>query len=521
MCFDLAVLVDGRLSDTCGQDLLRRNALIMRTVGGISLDALDLQADVLRQAKLRIDDGDEGGKFKHVNGLFLLCGLLIIYLTTVLRMADRPAFDIVGGFLALSYLTPVVGGLVADRWLGHRATTCVGAMSTTLGYICLAIFAATTAEFAQPRVLLLGLACVAAGNGFIKASVMTLVGRLYLPGDPRRDGGFSLGYAGMNVGQLLSAVVSSYAAYRLGWPYGFALLAFSSVLGLTIFITHLPALPRESEITRRLCVHWVSGAVTIIVTVVACDALLIQRAALGWILAVALIATAVYITRQSIAHGDQAGRASVRAATVLALFAAFAWVFVEQAAGSLNLFASRHLPTVFLHLSIAAPQYQSLNPIFLILLCPLAAMLWSRLGRTGRDPRPGVKFAGGFVLFAASFLALSGPALLSRTDTLSPWWLVLAYLLSAVGELLVSPIGLAAMSRVTVPHLSGAMMGFWYLSLSAGDYAAQRLGALTSVAQLSAVQSLANYGRVFMGFACIAVLAGAGLLLLPRRWVRL
>ena len=289
-------------------------------------------------------------------GYLGLRGLLIIYLTTVLRMVDRTAFDIVGGFLALSYLTPVVGGLVADRWMSCWSVACAGALLTMLGYLWLAASAATVGIFTGLQGLVVGLACIAAGNGFIKASVMTLVGRLYVPRDSRREAGFSLGYMGMNVGQLLSAILSSLVAYRWGWPFAFALLALSSGLGLLILISRVDASQAESPAPIRRSMRSGAGAAAVPITVAACATLLFQRAALGWILAAALPVTAMYIIRRSVVHGSQRDRINVRWAIVLAIFAAVGWTFVEQAAGSLNLLALRHLPRTFLHLTIAAPQ---------------------------------------------------------------------------------------------------------------------------------------------------------------------
>ena len=438
-------------------------------------------------------------------GYLGLRALLIIYLTDNLRVGGAAAFDIVGSFLALSYLMPVIGGLVADRATGHRMTCATGMLLTTVGYASLTWSAAMEDGTNQTISMTLGLACVAVGNGFVKSSVMTMVGRLYERHDRRREGGFLIGYMGMNIGQLLSATFASLATYRLGWPYGFATLGVGSAVGLAVLLSSVKRLPpeqgRKFKSASRALGTAVAGA-----AVAVCMMLLVERAALGWVLVAAWFATAFYLHHGCRTHGTPADRTRLVVAVILALFAAIGWVFVEQAAGSLDLLAVQHIPPTFLGVKVAPPQYQSLNPIFLILLCPMAAALLARMNRGSQGAAVSRNFAWGFVFFAASFATLGAAALLCPTPILSPWWLVLCYLLSAIGEAMISPIGAATMTRLSMPRLGGAVMGLWYLSFAAGDFIAQKIGALTNVDEPSTSASLETYGQVFLEIAAAAAL---------------
>jgi POT family proton-dependent oligopeptide transporter len=346
-----------------------------------------------------------------------------------LGFADRDAASIYGTYTGSVWGAAIFGGLVADRFLGQYRSILIGGLVIAAGHFTLA-FKALPAFYA-------GLAMIVVGTGLLKPNVSTLVGSLYERGDARLDAGFSLFYMGINLGAFLGPLVAGWLAQRVDWHLGFASAGVGMVLGLGQYLRGK---------------RWLQPA--------------LDR------LAVTADAGARRLTGDG-SRGRGLTRAEwtrVGAIVIFFVAATLFWGAYEQAGSTLTFFADRYTRLEVWGVSIPASWFQSIQPIFLILLAPVFAWLWMRLGP--REPSVPAKFAFGLFWMGLSFLVLvpaGGAAERLLGTRVSPWWLIGAYLISEIGELCLSPVGLSAVTKLAPARLVGVMMGVWFLSNALGD----------------------------------------------------
>ena len=448
--------------------------------------------------------------------------LLILYMVKHLGFGDESAFDVLGNYLALVYAMPMLGGLMADRLLGHRNAVMVGQVLMALGHLTLTYDGGTTPGEGARQVLFLGLALVAVGNGFMKPNISTLVGRLYAEGDPRRDAGFQLFYMGVNLGAATAALACAWLADTYGWNYGFGAAGLGMLVGLAIFSvsrSHLPGdeLPGGRKATMPI---WLSPL--LIGLVAGTWALLQLHTAMGALLAACAAAVISYLAYYTMRRGTSLERGRMVAAALLVVASIILWFLNEQASGSLNLLAERHIPRELLGMHIAAASYQSINPLAIIILSPALGQLSLMLATRGRDLSTQAKFTLGMVLTAGSMALLLVPCWLAGEATqISAWWLVLSYVVGAAGEVLISPIGLSAITRLAMPGMVSTMMGLWFLGTAGGDFLAQQVGKLVSVdpsATGAATSHLADYLTLFVVLTAVGTIASA-IIFLAQSWL--
>jgi proton-dependent oligopeptide transporter, POT family len=432
--------------------------------------------------------------------------LLILFMTAPLA-AGGLAFDtgkagvIYGTYTALVYLTALPGGWIADRFLGQRRATLYGGVVIMLGHICLAVPSIVT--------FYLGLLCIVIGTGLLKPNISTMVGQLYGTDDGRRDAGFSIFYMGINLGAFLSPLVCGWLAQspqfrgileavhirpESSWHWGFAAAAVGMFFGILQYLAgwkHLgdagmhpvvPADPAEQARNRRRLRNGVVGTVALAAAIAGLGRMGVMHVTpegLGDVFGLALVVVTVLSFAGLLGSSTWTRAERRRLITIGVLFVASAifWSVFEQAGSTLNLFAERSSDNRFLGMAFPASWYQSLNAIFIVLLAPLFAWLWVRLGK--RDPSSPVKFAVGLVFVAAGFAILVIAAKLAATGVkVSPMWLTVTYLLHTIGELCLSPVGLSAMTKLAPARVAGLMMGVWFLGLSVGNYLGGRVAAL-------------------------------------------
>ena len=339
------------------------------------------------------------------------------------------------GFVA--YALPVAGGYIADRWWGTHRSMVVGALIIAAGHFSMA--APTRPTF------FIGMALVAIGTGFFKVNASTMVGQLYEAGDPRRDGGFTIFYMGVNAGALIGQMVCGYLGEspRWGWHYGFGAAGVGMVCGLAVYLRY-----------RR---RWLAG---------------IGDPPPRAPATAATAAPAVPLTPDE--------RQRVLALGVIMLLTIPFWVAFEQAASSMNFFAEQRTDRLVHGFLVPASWFQSVNPGVLILVGPLFAATWTALGRRNREPSTPTKMAAAMVLLGIGFLFMVGGARLSDGGALvSPWWLVAAYTFHTFGELCLSPIGLSLVTKLTPARFGAVTMGLWFLSTAIAELIAGQLAAVT------------------------------------------
>jgi len=459
-----------------------------------------------------------GELFGHPRGLFVLFfaelwerfsfygmrALLVLYMTKALAYADDRASGIYGAYIGFVYATPLIGGMLADRFLGYRRAIITGGILMALGHFAMAV--------ENPVFFFGAMALIIAGNGFFKPNISTMVGSLYERDDPRRDGAFTIFYMGINVGAGLSPLACGYLGERIGWHYGFTLAGFGMLIGLGAFLwgqrlVGNVGLPPRPEAFREKLGGGPKPHVLLagIVLFVPFAAYMLTRPA--W------VTTGVYLTGPLFVgyiiyeamRGPRNERGKLFVVLSLILFSITFWACFEQAGSSMNLFTDRHVDRTVFGWEVPTTWFQSVNPAFIILLAIPFSSLWIRLGRKGKNPTAPVKFGLGLLQLAAGFVAMvlaAGEAANGGTSSLV--WLVLAYSLHTTGELCLSPVGLSTVTKLSPARLVGLMMGIWFLSNAFAGVLSGQIAALTGAE--------AGYRRVFEMIVYFA--GGAGVLLL-------
>jgi POT family proton-dependent oligopeptide transporter len=426
--------------------------------------------------------------------------LLILFMTTPvtaggLGFSTATAGPIYALYVSSVYLLSVPGGWVADRVLGLRRAVFLGGVIIMMGHICLAVPSMAT--------FYVGLALIAIGTGLLKSNVSVLVGKLYTPDDLRRDAGYSIYYVGINTGAFIAPLITGWLAQSEGfkgvlasagiapensWHWGFGAAAVGMFLGLvqyTLGGKYLsrdglhPVRPTEpsaaARVARQIRLVGFGAAAVVIITVLllAAGVLRFDPEAIsrnfGWVL---IAVTLGFFTWLFASRGwTRAERKQLVVIAVLFAAATVFWMAYEQAGSTLNLFAERSTDNVVFGRAFPASWYQSLPPLFIILLAPVFAAIWLRLGR--RNPSSPAKFALGLFLLAIGFALMIGAASAAAGGArVSPLWLFFSYLLQTLGELCLSPVGLSAMSVLAPVRIAGLVMGVWFLALSVGNYLA-------------------------------------------------
>lgn len=502
----------------------------------------------------------------HPKGLFVLFfaemwerfsyygmrALLILYLVRHWMYSDGSANLIYGAYTSLVYITPVLGGWLADRYLGQRKAVLFGAVLLTLGHFCMAFEGDGSGYATDPalNVFWLALALIIVGSGFLKANISVIVGQLYPRTDIRRDGAYTIFYMGINLGAAAGTIIAGYLGETIGWAYGFGAAGIGMLLGLVVFVLGKPLLlgRGESPVPAKLKetvagfkFEWLLYAVGL--AGVAAIWLLIQfQEAVGWILLVTGIMLLGYVLQQALYRlSDERGGISDGSTRpmffggVVVLLVAAAWMIVqqgadtiaiigglvglvlviaacvmeakkypnhardrvfamiflillmplfwglfEQAGGSVNLFTERYVDRG----GVPTSLFQSINPIYIILLGPLFAGLWQWLARIGKEPSTPAKMGLGIVQMGLAFIVLVWGAnnFSSAGDAgvllLPVLFIFLFYLLSTTGELCLSPVGLSAMNRLSVTHMASLMMAAFFFGTAGGNYVAGFLGSI-------------------------------------------
>ena len=382
---------------------------------------------------------------------------LILYMTAPLAagglaFADSDATSIYGTYTGAAWGASILGGIVADRWLGQYASVLLGGIVIMLGHFSLA-FRALPFFYA-------GLALIVAGTGLLKPSVSTLVGSLYDQGDSRRDAGFSIFYMGINLGALIGPLVAGYLAQRVDWHIGFASAGVGMMLGLiqlALGKRHLqPALARIKA--APAAERPTAGAE-------AAAASPEGRRLIGF----------------STAEWKRLAAIGVFFLSGILFFGAY-----EQAGSTLNLFADRYTRLEMFGFAFPSSWLQSVQPIFVILFAPMFAWLWTRLG--DREPSVPTKYSLGLFFMGLSFFVLvpaGGMAQAGEGIRVSPWWLIVSYAISEFGEVCLYPVGLSAVTKLAPPRILGLMMGVWFVSIALGNKLAGWAGGFIETLPLS------------------------------------
>ncbi|MET1110786.1 MAG: oligopeptide:H+ symporter, partial [Allosphingosinicella sp.] len=402
--------------------------------------------------------------------------ILIFYLTQHWLFNDGKSNLIYGAYTSLVYITPVLGGYLADRYLGQRRAVLFGGILLAAGHSLMAVEGVGGQNDPTINVFWMALAFIIVGSGFLKANISVMVGQLYKLTDVRRDGAYTIFYMGINVGAALGTILVAYLGQTVGWGYGFGLAGIGMVAGLIVFVLGKGALRGAGEAPKALARGKEMAIYAIGLASVAVIWGLIQyQDVIQWLLIVSGVSLLGYVLYESFKLPKEPRERMFAILFLIALNPLF-WGLFEQAGGSMNLFTDRFVDRS----GVPAGIFQSINPIYIILLAPLFAALWQWLGRIGREPSAPAKFGLALAQMGFANLVLVWGAEAYGMAAMTPVLLVfLYYLFATTAELCLSPVGLSAMNRLAPHYLASLIMGAWFYMTAVGNFVAGKIGEAT------------------------------------------
>ena len=515
-------------------------------------------------------------------------GLLVVYLTQHFLFSDEKSSLLYGAYTALVYVMTIIGGSLADRYLGARKAVTFGAILLTLGHFGMTFegsgskqilsynesqyqialdgrggdakqqiitdsgksyvtFTETDMVIAEPEVvdlpdvisrddfsmsveteegylnmLYLSLALLIAGVGFLKANISTIVGSLYGFGDARRDSGFTIFYMGINMGAFLASIFCGYLGIVHGWKYGFGLAGIGMLIGLMVFLScqswlegkaEPPSMEKLKEkVFLFINVEWMCYMVGFAIIAVSMF-LVMNEELVGGILGPIGIVMMLGMIGYSMLQLQGDERSRMLAAIYFILAQIPFWALFEQAGSSLNLLTARLVDREIFGWSVPGPVFQSLNAGYIFMFAPLVAWLWIWLAKRDLNPSTPIKFALGVALAGLGFLALVAGMKGSGEVGLTPViFIFLIYWIHTMGELMVSPVGLSAVTKLAPARIVGMTMGAWFLYSGLSNFLAgviaRTTGAETIGGQMTNVAAAkAGYIEVYsqVGFIAIGI----------------
>lgn len=434
-----------------------------------------------------------------------------------LHYTDDKTYLLVGAFSSLLYLTPVIGGYLADRFMGFQQSIYWGGVLLIAGYVL--------ASIPTESAFFYGLSFVIVGNGFFKPSVSSIVGDLYAPDDHRHESGYTIFYMGINLGSMIPPLFIGSLVSHYGWHWGFLLAAFGASGALINFFAGRKRLGTAGQMPAKSPIHDIGKRGLFFSLLVVGIALMVYLVHLVFYIPeeanLILISFSILILLAVIwfllKENDEQRRKMI-ACLILILISVGFWALYFQTYTSLMLFADRNMGKEMLGFPIDAEFTQFFNPFIILLLSPIFSWLWGWLENKKLNPSTPLKFSFGILLMAIGFLFLGGAAaFLSQNGITSPWWVAISYIFQASGELLLSPIGLAMITRLSPRHLVGMMMGVWFFMQSAAFSVGGLLSTLADVTKhATAIDSSGIYSHAFNVFGIFSMsLAIVSFLLMP------
>ena len=556
--------------------------------------------------------------------------LLLLYLTKYHLFADGEGLDVLGSYAGLVYALPLIGGMIADRYLGMRKSVMFGGILLSLGHILMAVeghqainyaagtvlsndltlasgafFAAGTTlteavmyrDTGSLNVFYFALALIVMGVGYLKPNISTIVGKLYSQDDPRRDGGFTIFYMGINIGSFVATLLCGWLGETYGWRYGFGAAGIGMIIGLISFTYGQKFLmghaePSEPEKLKKsflgpinvewaiyllslpfLGVFWllVQHEPVVLLTqnvflIIAIVGLILysmvhskqdSNNTVAYMIAGLAVVSGLYAIgvnlhfipgsealAENVLYGSIAliigfvvygfmthnspefGRTVVL--MILILSTVVFWALFEQSAGSMTLFADRVVDRTVGGTTFTAAQFGSLNAGFIMLLAIPFAALWTWLAKVNFEPNTPVKFGLGILQAGLGFGALVfGAQFPDQTGHIGMVWLVLAYLLHTTGELCLSPVGLSAVTKLSIGNVVGVSMGTWFLATALSETVATRIGKMAAIdipegESMDIATAVATYTELFSFLMWFGIIAGVIVILISpilKRWM--
>lgn len=440
----------------------------------------------------------------HPKGLYLLFvtemwerfsyygmrAILFLFMTKMLLLDSDFASGLYGNYTGLVYLTPLIGGYISDRYWGNRKSIFIGGIIMAIGQFMLFFSASSIGTSIAPIAFYIGLLCLIIGNGFFKPNISTMVNQLYAPGDKRVDGAFSIFYMGINLGAFFSPLVCGTLAEKIDYKWGFFAAGVGMVIGVVVFellknkyivsatgevVGGKPKAEVKESTQESVRTPFDFKRLGLWIAVYAgLWAAFMYGLEFNFvstlIFATSIAASGFVITDPSLSKVE---RNRIIVIYIIAFFVIFFWSAFEQAGASLTLFADQQTDRAIFGWEMPASYFQSVNPLAIIVLAPLFAILWGFLGKRNMEPASPIKQAFGLFLLAVGYLIIAfGVQGIEGAAKTSMFWLLSMYLVHTMGELCLSPIGLSMVARLSPIRLGSLLMGIWFMSNAmANDFA--------------------------------------------------
>jgi POT family proton-dependent oligopeptide transporter len=443
-----------------------------------------------------------------------------------MNLDQSTAAAIYGLYTMGVYLFALPGGWLADRFLGLQKTVFYGGIVITLGHACLAIPNSQTFFF--------GLFLIVIGTGMLKSNISSLVGELYSSNDQaRRDAGFSVFYMGINIGATVAPLLTGYIGERIDWHLGFAIAGVGMLIGVVVFHfnrKHLgsaglePGWKSEGEDNKgkktfHPAVLWLMSLFVIVFVAslftgyINFNPVLVAQIATYAIVASVILYFCYVFFFVSLTKDE---KKKIKAILIFFAISTSFYIGYEQQGSTLNLFADRYTDKFVGSFEVPASWFQSLPAVFVILLAPVFAWLWVWLSKRNANPNTPTKLSLSLIVTGLGYLIMMGASMVyvSGTQPMGQW-LVATYLFHTIGEILLYPVGLSAITKLSPKKLMGQMMGIWFMSLALGNLIA---GLFAGQFDATAIESNPDLMvNLFGALVVFLVVAGLIVLLFKRR----
>jgi POT family proton-dependent oligopeptide transporter len=436
-------------------------------------------------------------------GYYGMTAVVVLFMVQKLGYTDDRANLTFGAFAALAYTVPAIGGWIGDKLLGSRRTMVLGALILVLGYIGLAIPN-------HPELLFPALGFVAVGGGIFKANPANMISQLYEGDSAKIDSAFTMYYMAVNVGATASQIATPLIAVKFGWHVAFAVSAAGLVVGLLNYfmmrryLQHVGSEPDFQPLNVKRLVMVLVGIVVgiVLVTFIIQDRTVARGTVfLGFVTMLAIFGIMMR-------KGSERERKGLIAVLILTGLGMLFFLFYQQMPTSLTLFSLRNVDLDFFGYQVPAGQVQALNPIWIFILSPGLAWLYTRLGKgKGGDFHISTKFAMGFAVLSIGFFIYGFSGHFAHAGKVSFWWMIGGYGFQSLAELLISGLGLAVVARYVGPSLRGFIMGVWFLATGISQYLGSYVATYASVPKdvTDPVQTLPLYTNLFIKLGIVAV----------------
>lgn len=440
-------------------------------------------------------------------GFYVAQGFLVLYMTQQFHLSDDATYTISGIFAALLYISPFIGGYLADRLLGFTTAILWGGTLLMLGYGTLAISH-------SPLVFFFGLAIIVVGNGLFKPNISSLLGTQYESDNPKRDSGFTIFYIGINLGVAFSGL-SGYVQAKYGWGVTYALASIGMIIALITFLTGLRYLKIKNPIKPALNTKLII-LFGCIIAIIGVNFLLRLHALTNILLpltgVVLLFFLGLLISRH---HNEE--RKNLILLNSLIFASVIFWMLFLQLFNSANLYVSRLVDQHLFSVPLTTTVFWASESVYILLLGPIFAWFWQSLGARNLNPNPLWKFFLGILFTGSCFIILAFSTYFPNSAGLvHALWIFSAYLVLTIGELLISPVGLSAVTTLSPQNRVGMMMGVWFVATGFGGYFAGLIAKLANVdpSITATADKLAIYRNAFFIYAAIAFVVAFILLVL-------